>query len=351
LPSPTITEINSVNCIGREEGDERITVQVLDQSNAIVAETFYDFEITPVFLGCFQQSKIIYQRGLSFIVANADGSNEDVLFNADATSMNISPNGQWFAWNEYTDIEGSLPNFSMHIQDCERNLEEIQIPGGLVGDDSPEFSEDSKFLYFLRVNPAQDPLNVNPSSRYQDIASYNIETGEVLFLTSYYLQQGRVIAFTVNRNTGEIALILNNNYRNTASGGLIWDSYLVFLNPETGNLETSISLPPTNTAANGLDWSPDGQELIFSLATADSGLGLYSFDVQEGSQLVKVLDWFQAPLYPHFNSDGSRIFWGGKLQSEQDQNKINILSVNRNGEDLQKVTDYNDILFFQGVLK
>lgn len=83
--SGTSDSENTVYCLGKRAGSEKITLEVLDNNNFILGRTSMDFEIVmptdpDISRGCYDQPKIIYQRnGNSGYVCNFDGLNQQCL--------------------------------------------------------------------------------------------------------------------------------------------------------------------------------------------------------------------------------------------------------------------------------
>ena len=80
----------------------------------------------------------------------------------------------------------------------------------------PNFQLIVKMLYFLRPNPEQ-PIQSGTTIRlYKELVGYNIETGELTYIISYYPQEETgVLAFSVNQNTGQVAFITRTNVANS----------------------------------------------------------------------------------------------------------------------------------------
>lgn len=331
---------HTMRCIGRISGDERIHVEVLDENNTIIASASVDFTIipfvdTPDGLGCFDQPKIIYQYGnSSFYVCNFDGLNAEYL-GVGGLSVAISPNGKWIAYNEY---DNDRLGYFAYLRNCETN-ETIEIPGGDGDDYTPEFSYDSKILYFLRPEPSLEENNAG--GRPEDIAAYNIETGEDYFLTTLHQSDERVSKFTVSPVSNEIAFI---------RAGEETQPRLSILNTESGLITDVMTL--SFTPNSSMDWSPNGEDIIFSSSNVQSGKGIFRMSLVDGigPQLIfaDLSPQSQAPLNPHYYANGTRIAWSGQ---ENGQNNFNIWSIDVNGNDLQQITNTSGNDTVKGVLE
>ncbi|HKK38224.1 MAG TPA: hypothetical protein VJ949_02275 [Cryomorphaceae bacterium] len=332
---------NSISCFGRIEGDERITVRVLDGADNIVATSSYDFIITPFSRGCFDQPKIIFAKGYSYYVINFDGSFQQSIGGQVPGSggVAISPNGEWIAYLELVNGGGD-----MHIQSCD-GTEHIMIPVSTHEDFTPKFSPDSRTLYFLRSEPSQpEPFN---SIRNLDIVAYDIETGELDFLTSVYEQDETVRDYAVNDLTGEI--VLWKKWSEDLPGGGYQSHYMLsFLQPETGVGEDFMLMPQGGYL--NMDLSPSGEDIIFS-ATYDGVRGIYRLNLTTGSQPELVfLDLSpdtNPPYRPIYYAGGSRIVWEGQ---ENGQNNGNLWTIGADGNDLQQMTDLSGNEYLIGVL-
>lgn len=344
LPNPTVGT-QSIRCVGTSSGDEKITVRVQDGNNELVATGTFDFVILPpsdpvIGRGCFDQPKIIFQYGSTFYSVNFDGSGRKSIGVSGGLSAAVSPDGEWIAWND-----DSSTGWDMHVQRCDGS-DKIKIPGGTSEDFFPVFSPDSKTLYFLRPEPSQEkPLN---AVRPLDIAAYDLETRQFRFLTTIYSLDERVGNFTVSPVTGEIAFF-RQSYENLQGGGYRVTTRLSFLQPEGGLIRDFTTLPSSQYDF-GLDWSPDGKDIIFS-SEIDGVRGIYRINITDGSKPVLVFGdpspESLPPYYPHYYAGGARIVWGGQ---ENGQNNINLWSIDANGADMQQVTNLSGTEFLQGVL-
>lgn len=357
LPNPTEGG-NFIRCVGKSAGDEHITVELLDAGNNHLASASYDFTIvssggSEISRGCFDAPKIIYQYGTTYYVCNYDGSGEQSIGVSGGISVAISPDGQWIAWNPY--IGGSNPTppigYAMHLQYCDGSGK-IRIPSDNTGyefdayDYMPQFSPDSKTLYFMRPDLASES-DIN-TGVFEEIVAYDLESGEVRFLTSLYKLGESVGNFTVSPVTGEIAFF-RVSYTDLPGGSYEVTHRLSFLQPETGLISDFTTLPPAQYDY-GMDWSPDGKDIIFSAHIGDEQ-GIYRIKLTDGSQPLLVFRHLTEnslpPNYPFYYAGGSRIVWGGQ---ENGQNNINLWSVDANGNDLQQFTNSSGTEFLQGVL-
>ncbi len=344
LPNPSIAG-GTMRFIGRENGDERLRVDVLDKNNAVIGSASVDFTIIPsidppVNLGCFDQPKIIYQRGNSSkYVCNFDGSDPEYL-GVGGVAVAISPNGQWIAYTRY---DNALRGDYLYLRNC-FTAETIMIPGGTGQDFTPEFSNDSKIIYFLRAEPSY-PMN-NQSHQPTNIASYNIETREYDFLTSLHQSDESVRSFTVSKVSNEIAIVWGK-WRPTQGDQLM----LSILNPLSGLitdvLRFSVAIPNS-----GIDWSPNGEDIIFSGGSvALAGRGIFRVNLVDGvgEKLIFSDPSPQSlpPFFPHYYAGGTRIAWSGQ---ENGQNNSNIWTIDANGNDLQQLTSDSANETVKGVL-
>ncbi len=351
LPNPTVGS-NSIRCVGKTAGDEQIIVEVLDATNSLLATASMDFTILPptdpvISRGCFDGPKIIYQKGVSFYVCNYDGSGEEYIGIFGKLSVDISPDGEWLAWNPY-EVENNPPvGYSMYIQRCD-GTDRVRIPGDYVPfeeyseDYIPHFSHDSKTLYFLRPHPDSEPATINSQGPFELVA-YELETGKRRFLTSLYLQKESVKDFTVSPVTGEIAFI-RQTYDNDATE---YVTTLAILQPETGFTQDLTTLP---SASTGMDWSSDGEDIIYAASTSEQR-GIFRIHLTSGSQPHLLFAHNNPnttiPSYPHYYADDKRIVMQGQLNGT---NRSNLWTIDANGNDLQQLTDSPQNIFMQSVL-
>ncbi|MBO3115382.1 hypothetical protein J4050_01405 [Winogradskyella sp. DF17] len=360
LPNPSIAE-STIYCVGKTAGEEQIRVEVFDANAILLATETLDFEIVPSDInqefprGCFDQPKIIYQRNGTFgRVCNFDGTGDEYLNVSGGSSIGISPDGEWIAWNPYEDASDPPVGFNMHLRNCLTG-EIIRLPSDIVGleysayDIFPEFSRDSKTLYFIRENPGQ-PVVPNAGG-FSDLAAYDIESGQVSYLTSLYQSEESVENFTISPVTGDIAFIIES-YEDLPDGSYIINTKLSVMQPETGLITNTINLPP-GRYNDGMDWSPDGNDIILGASTNDLGRGIFRINLTSGSQPLLVLpdtDPNNATNYAYcyYYAAGSRIVFG----DYNDNNELKLYSVDFNGNDLHQIgEELSGALFLQGVLE
>ncbi len=355
LPNPSVGG-STISCIGKTGGEEQIVVEVLDASNTILASSAYDFNIAPadgntISRGCFDQPKIFYQKGATAYVRNYDGTNEQSFSTrVGAYTMNISPNGEWIAWTAYdSDFDNPPLGFNLYLRKCDET-DAFIIPGdfGGIGDEnandsSPEFSPDSKTLYFMRPDAASERLTPSSGgSNPKEIVAYDMETGEQRFLTSLHKENAGVTAFTVNPVTGVIAFY--RNYYAKDAGGINrrTEVRLSFLNPETGSIQDFTTLP--TGGYRDIDYAPDGGDIIFSGNTGE-GQGIYRLNLTDGSMPLMLLPKpdpnLVGPSVPHYYENGNRIVY---------QYLSKLWTMDANGNDIQLLFDVPQIIFMQGVL-
>ncbi|MBV7267981.1 TolB family protein [Winogradskyella luteola] len=341
LPNPSVSG-SSINCVGKSEGDEEITVEVLDEFNSVLALASYTFTILPSndpggSYGCFDQPKLIYRNGTFNFVLNFDGTNEEYLGIGGGIGVAISPDGEWIA-----QARDTQSGWQMHIFRCDGSTGLIPIPVTFVEDDScPKFSLDSKKLYFTgAVDSPSAPVNGN----IYEIFAYDLETGALNQLTSV-AEQGDFIfgCFAISPVTGDIAFTRYNFDTEQTK--------LAFLQPESG-LVTDFTTFPQGFGNSNLDWSPDAGDIIFWAQFNDTP-GIYRINLTSGSQPLLIYqneansDFSFSPTY--YNG-GDRIAWVGPSQNGQTGNSL--FSTNANGEDLQTLLDANSSIFLlYGILR
>ncbi|XCF07706.1 hypothetical protein ABI125_07545 [Tamlana crocina] len=340
LPNPSVSG-SSISCVGKSEGDEEIIVEVLDASNDIFISTSYNFTIVDsgnqTSFGCFDQPKLIYRNGTFNFVLNFDGTNEESLGIGGGTGVDISPDGEWIAQARDTQF-----GWQMHIFRCDGSTGLIPIPVTFLElDNSPQFSLDSKTLYFTgAVDVPNPPVN----GHFYEIFAYDLETGALTQLTSVAEQRDIILGyFTLSPVTGDIAFTRTNIDTNLTK--------LAFLQPESG-LITDFYTFPDGLSTYSLDWSPDGGDIIFT-AYFNSTPGIYRINVTSGSQPLLVFEDPSPntlpPGYPTYYNGGNRIAYAG---SENGQSGSSLWSIDANGEDFQLLLDANSsILELYGILR
>ena len=347
LPSPTLGG-PAMACVGKTGGDERITVAVLSAAGDVLATAATDFTIIPPIdpgegWGCFDQPKIYFlNTNFRGYMCNYDGSDEESFGVVGALSCAISPDGEWIAT-----CEADLGGYQVYVTRCDGSTGWIWIEEGGVGEDFiPEFSQDSRTLYFLRPEPTQpDPFN---AFRLPDIAAYDLETGEVRFVTTLHQSGESVGDFAVSPLTGEIAFT-RQSYEELPDGSYAVHSMLSFVDPETGVIRDFLAL--TGGVSNqGLDWSPDGGHIIFS-GGGDQGVGIYRLELTDGSQPLRIFpqtsEVIDSPHNPRYYADGDRIVFG---HSGNGATTVDLWTIDANGGDPQLLLDYAGNIYLMGVL-
>ncbi|WP_154856886.1 TolB family protein [Cyclobacterium xiamenense] len=352
LTNPTVAG-RVMNCVGMREGEETITVEILDAEGKVLAERSADFDIAgfidpDLARGCFDQPKIIYHYEIATYVMNFDGSGRESIYNSgNLPAVDISPNGEWIAYQKDFDrINGDSVNYTgMVLRRCS-SIEEILIPSDgtrwpgqtwqtLYDTGRPRFSKDSKTVYFMRFNPAQGydtskpgVVGVGNEYKYRDLAAYDIESGTWRYLTEHWKEESQVIDFVVSPATGEII------YSYAKTGEF---ERLRFLNPETGAARDFIDMSAQGIFVDQPAISPDGKDLIFISGTQTTA-GIYRLELVDGAQPMELYRFdpqYTGFGYPHYYAGGTRIMMNGY----QDQDNSNLWSIDANGNDLQMVTD------------
>ena len=334
LPNPFVGG-NSIRCGGKTAGEEQITIKVLDATNTVLATAFIDFTIVAPTgsggsrRGCFDQPKIYFQSGTQYQVINFDGSGRQSIGVSGGTGIAISPDGEWIA---VTDDSLTTTGWDMYVQRCDGTERRI-IPDGTGEDSIAKFSPDSKTLYFMRPEPSTP--RVQGKFRPSDIAAYDLASGRLRFVTKIGPSDEYVGDFTVSPVTGEIAF-----FRENLSTG---STKLSLVQPESGLIRDFTTLSQGGGYTRGLDWSPDGGDIIFAVRAGEQGI--YRIKLTDGSQ--PLLLFRTLANHAHYYAGGSRIVWGGQ---ENGQNDINLWSIDANGNDMRQLTDIGGTEFMQGVL-
>src|SRR5690606_13964772 len=103
---------------------------------------------------------------------------------------------------------------------------------------------------------------------------------------------------------------------------------------------------------SSMDWSPNGEDIIFSGSNIESGKGIFRLSLVDGigPQLIftDLSPQSMAPINPHYYANGTRIAWSGQ---ENGQNNFNIWSIDVNGNDLQQITSTSGNDTVKGVLE
>lgn len=153
--------------------------------------------------------------------------------------------------------------------------------------------------------------------------------------------------FTVSPVTGDIAF-LRQSYEYFSDGSYKVTHKLSILQPETGYI-TDLTTLPQGRYDYGMDWSPDGGDIIYCASTVE-GRGIFRINLTDGSQpylLLPYTDDNTVPFnYPHYYEGGSRIIFG----NNNENNVLTLYSVDENGNDLQQVGEFTGHTFLQGIL-
>lgn len=338
LGGQTTTTANTVETEGRTGGEERVTVQVHSPTGNI-GEASLDFTINPPTgsAGCFDGPRFIFRYGFpgdSDVYTSAfDGSDRELAITT-ADDATLSPDGQWFAYAVFNYSGG----FSSRVEvaRCDGTARHT-IPGGTGQDFIPQWSPDGGFVYFLRRNPDEDPLDPGgdrPGAL--ELAVYNLESEEARLITDLNADAQGANHFVVSPDGTEIAFQHDTREFN---GTYTYEYHIAVVPTGGGPVRILTDLGERDT--NGIDWSPDGNTILFSWRGPPETMnrGIYALNPVGGSPLLVFADPSPEslpPQNPKYYANGTRIVWAGQ---EYDQDNIELWSIDANGGDVQQLSD------------
>lgn len=338
----TQTSAPSVTVRGDDLGNESLRVKVLNEATArLLGEDLLSFQITEA-VGCYSELTIFYRNNdwgnpAMAGIGMESGNVKTLQLSPDNWLMDISPNGQWFLRQDFSDRR----NYTIWLEACDGSGSRFLAEGPQI--EGPTFGPNGKYVYFSELisypEQTQDPRAV-------ELVRVDIETGEKVFISEFRVfsseprvsPNGNWIAFEHSESTF--------NPNGTYAGSI---THLAVMPIEGGAPRFLVPIESNDLA--GFDWSPDSEHLIFNWhkqsGSSDTHTnGIYRISRGGGAGPSLVFTEPEGNGRPIYYADGTRIAFHGHPAGESTQ--FGIWSIDANGGDLQRLSTnrYNGFLQF-----
>ncbi len=340
------TTSSSLQLRGDVAGAETVRVTVVDAStDTTVGVGTLAFDITSPSATslCFDATTLLVAYGYGqWYTDTIDLETGERTTVAYALVTDISPDGNWLTGVQSAD-EGRSRIF---IQRCDRSGYRT-LTNGEHYEESPKFAPDGRSIYFRRRTADENVLYPGEGlPGFPEVAVVDVATGVSSVLTSFNAAAEGVHGGLAIAPDGETLAFVRFK---AAQGGsayarFVYDFDLVTMPAGGGPLQSLTSLGD-HAPTNGIDWSPDGGDIIFSWEAdnqsepARTG-GIYRIHPTAGGgpQLIFTDPSPQslAPMNTTYYAGGTRIAWSGQ---EYGDSTAEVWSIDANGADVQRLTD------------
>lgn len=338
----TQTSTPSVTVRGDDLGKESLRVKVLNkETGRSVGEDLLSFEITEA-VGCYSELTIFYRNNnwdspAMAGIGMASGTIKTLQLSPRNWLVDISPNGQWFLRQDFSDLR----NHTIWLDACDGSDSRLLAEGPQI--EGPTFGPNGKYVYFSeRISypeQTQDPRAV-------ELVRVDIETGKKEFISSFRVfsseprvsPDGKWIAFEHSKSTF--------NPNGTYAGSI---THLAVMPVAGGSPRFLVPIESNDLA--GYNWSPNSEHLIFNWhkqsGSSDTHTnGIYKISLNSGSSPSVIFAEPKGNGRPFYYADGTRIAFHGHPAGQSTQ--FGIWSVDANGGNLQRLDKerYNGFLQF-----
>lgn len=338
----TQTSAPSITVRGNDLGKESLQVKVLNEATGrSLGEDLLSFEITEA-VGCYNELTIFYRNNNWESPAMAgigmeSGTKKTLQLSPKNWLMDISPNGQWFLRQDFSD----RANYTIWLEACDGSGSRLLAEGLQL--EGPTFGPNGQYLYYSELisYPAQteDP-------RALELVRVDIETGERVFISEFRVYSrgprvspdGKWIAFEHSKSTF--------NPNGTYAGSI---THLAVMPVEGGAPRFLVPIESNDLA--GYDWSPNSEHLIFNWhkqsGSSDTHTnGIYRISIKSGASPSLIFTEPEGNGRPIYFADGTRIAFHGHPGGKSTQ--FGIWSIDANGGNLQRLDKerYNGFLQF-----
>lgn len=219
------------------------------------------------------------------------------------------------------------------------------LTSGEYYDETPRFAPDGRSVYFRRLSADENVLFPGEGlSGYYEFWVVDVATGDSRQLTNLNASAGGSWEYAISPD-GETIVFEHS----TASKGehssakFVYEFQLVTMSAGGGPLH-SLTYLGDYIPLEGIDWSPDGKDIIFSWraasqadSTRESGIYRIHPTAGGGPQLIFAdpSEHNAPPSRPTYYAGGTRIAWSGQ---EYGQTTIEVWSIDANGGNVQQLT-------------
>lgn len=354
--APWQTDALTVDVRGDRAGEERVTVSLVDvDTGDVIAEDTLAFDIVgpgDAPSDCFDGTRFFVRSGFvdptTVMVDPAAGTRTTIAYDVYGR---LSADGNWFAYSASEWVPSGEPaQRAIWIVRCD-GTGSRQLTSGYY-DAAPQFSPDGDTVYFLRSSLDEDPLfpgEDRPGSI--ELASVDVASGVSGYLTDLNASAEAAGLFVVSPDGTRIAFEHHVRSIHVGSGATYDYVFDLVTMPAGGGPLTSLTALGTYPPLQGLDWSPDGRDIVYSW-NADNQeppmgtAGLYRISPAGGAGGLIFADPSEESLppgNPRYYAGGTRIAWDGQ---DYGVPNIEVWSCDANGGDVQRITtdDGPDVL-------
>lgn len=338
------TASSSLRLRGDVAGAETVRVTVVDAStDTTVGVGTLPFDITsPSETSlCFDGTTLLVAYGYGHWYTDtidlATGARTTVAY---ALVTDISPDGNWLTGVKST----SGGNAQVFIQRCDRTGYRT-LTSGEHAEEMPRFSADGRSIYFRRRSVDENVLRPGDVPGFTEVAVVDIDTGVSTVLTNLNADAEGVLGAIAIAPDGESLAVVRFEASQERPGADVEYEYDLVTMPAGGGPIRSLAYLGDNLPSWGIDWAPDGSDIIFSWAAARQSVpagesGIYRIHPTAGGapELIFV-DPSPESLVPHhttYYAGGTRIAWSGQ---EYGDTTSEVWSIDANGADVKRLTD------------
>lgn len=339
-----VTTSSSLRLRGDVAGAETVRVTVVDvgtDTTVGVGTLAFDITSPSTTSLCFDTTTLVVLQGFNPTHSYTyDLETGEKAFIVSSVITDISRDGNWFTGFQTL----SSGHGRIFIQRCD-GTGSRSLTTGEYFDSSPKFSPDGESIYFLRRSTDENALYPGLGrAGFLELAVVDVTSGVSHFMTNLNASAQGAQEFAISPDG---ATIVFEHYTASIPAGTGLYEYvfqLVTMPAGGGPLQTLTNLGD-NVPVYGIDWSPDGGDIIFSwLAsgqTEDFGeSGIYRIHPTGGGRPQLILpDPSPESLPPRgasYYAGGTRIAWSGQ---EYGQTRIQVWSIDANGGDVRQLTD------------
>jgi Tol biopolymer transport system component len=293
------------------------------------------------------------------------GSPQKIITNA-RSDIGISRDGKWLAFVRY---DGLSDEYRLMICRTDGTDERILIVHKsanyfLDWEATPSWSFDGKKIALVSLNP----LTNDSQKREYYVAEVDVETGEErkilvpevrriyyvawladgehLFITAQGGESDTYQIWKIHRTNGEIKKVTNDliNYSRlcvSADGKVLLTNRrseatnLAIVDVTSGSVvEELTSETSLLNGSNGLEWTPDGKQIVYAKTNAVSNGNIWKYDLETKQAKQLTFDERKRNWWAVITPDGESIYYTSNRSGD-----FHIWKMNIDGSNNQQVTD------------
>lgn len=341
-----VTTSSSLRLRGDVAGAETVRVTVVNAStDTTIGVGTLAFDITSPSAtpsACFDATTLVVAYGWGTWYTDTinleTGKRTTVAY---ALVNDVSRDGNWL-----TGLQGAGSGRShVFIQRCDGSGRRL-LTSGEHYEESPTFSPDGQSIYFRRRSADENVLYPGEGRPgYYEFAVVDVATGVSRVLTNFNANaEGAQGNFAISPDGETIVFEHLKAAKGGWGVGFVYDYHLVTM-PAGGGPLHSLAYLGDYVPVDGIDWSPDGRDIIFSWGAAkqteplgESGIYRIHPTAGGGPQLIFADPSPDSlpPMNPTYYAGGTRIAWSGQ---EYEYHSMEVWSIDANGADVKRLTD------------